>query len=272
MYGAKVMRIKYVVSTMVFWGRQHRLSLEQECELLKSLGYGVELWPNTGGLDDCFYDKRNWPRLVDATEDMLVSMRSRNDNPNIEQWDEQIECAKLLKANIIADLQSLRVSTNGQIEDWDYLNDIVRMAVDNDVKICIETGRLDAVKWLGDKIDSFAYCLDTGFINTDSEHSFKQYVDALAARTAHLHLAENCGCFEHHRPLGCQRGIAQEDWNYLLETLNKYDNDITGSLEMTPCTPIEMIRRSSSFLFDTLKWPDKPVKSAEHTKTALKPE
>jgi len=174
-------------------------------------GLGVELWPNTGGLDDCFYDKRNWPRLTAATVDMLVSMRSRNDNPNIEQWDEQIECAKLLKANIIASLQSLRVSQKGEVEDWDYISDIVRMAADNDVKLCIETGRLDAAKWLGDKFDSIWYCLDTGFISADNEHSFRQYVDALAERTAHLHLAENYGSFEHHRPLGCQCGIAQED-------------------------------------------------------------
>ena len=35
------MRIRYVISTMVFWGRQHGLSLEQECELLQTLGFGV---------------------------------------------------------------------------------------------------------------------------------------------------------------------------------------------------------------------------------------
>jgi hypothetical protein len=78
------MRIKYVVSTMVFWGRQHRISLEQECELLRALGYGVELWPNTGGLEECLYDKRNWPLLTAATEGMLVSMRSRKDRKSVE--------------------------------------------------------------------------------------------------------------------------------------------------------------------------------------------
>jgi len=257
---------------MVFWGRQHRISLEQECELLRTLGYGVELWPNTGSLDECSYDRRNWPLLTAATEGMLVSMRSRNDKPSIEQWDEQIECAKLLKSNIIAGVKSLRVSQNGEVEDWDYLEDIVRMADDNEVKICVETGRLDEVKQIGDKFDSIWYCLDTGHASADSEHSFREYVDALAQRTAHLHLAENYGRFDNHRPLGCQCAIAQEDWNYLLESLNKYDNEVIGSLEMTPCLPVEMIRRASTFLFDVLKWPDRPVKSAEHTKAALKPE
>jgi sugar phosphate isomerase/epimerase len=266
------MQIKYVVSTMVFWGRQHRFSLDQECELLRSLGFGVELWPNTGGLDECSYDRRNWPLLTAATEGMVVSMRSRNDTPTIEKWDEQIECAKLLNANIIADLKSLRVAQDGEIEDLDYLGDIVQMATDNEVKLCVETGRLDAVRHVWEKFPSLWYCLDTGFVSADSEHSFKEYIDALASRTAHLHLSENFGRYDNHKPLGCQCGIAREDWNYLLESLNKYNNVIIGSLEMTPCLPVEMIRRASSFLFDELKWPDKPKKSAEHSKAALKPD
>jgi len=266
------MRIRYVVSTMVFWGRQSRLSLEQECELLKSLGFGVELWPNTGGLDECSYDRRNWPRLVTATEGMLVSMRSRNDKPSVEQWAEQIECAKLLKANIIADLRSLGVGQSPQVEDWDYLGQVVRMAEENDIKLCVETGELDVLKQIGDKFGSVWYCLDTGYASADGEHSFREYVDALAGRVAHLHLAENYGRFDSHRPLGCQCGIAQEDWDYLLKSLKKYDNEVIGSLEMTPCIPVEMIRRASTFLFDVLKWPNRPKKSAEHGKAASHPD
>jgi sugar phosphate isomerase/epimerase len=254
---------------MVFWGRQNRLSLEQECDLLKSLGFGVELWPNTGGLNECRYEKKRWPRLAAATEGMLVSMRSRNDNPNIEQWDEQIECAKLLSANIVADLQSLRVGQ--EIEDWDYLGDIVRMAADNKVKLCIETGRLDAVRQIGDKFDSVWYCLDTGYASCDHEHCFTDYVDAIADRTAHLHLTESCGHCDDHMPLSCAGGVTRRDWEYLLQTLNKYDNDVIGALEMNPCTPAEMIRRSSSFLFDELGWPNRPQKPAENVKTASQP-
>jgi sugar phosphate isomerase/epimerase len=264
------MRIKYVVSTTVFWGREHRLSLEQECELLKSLGFGVELWPNTGGLNECRYDKKSWPRLEAATEGMLVSIRSRNDSPNIEQWDEQIECARRLKANIVAGLASLRV--NEEVEDWDYLQDVVRMAADNDVKLCVETGRLDAVRKIGDKFDSVWYCLDTGYASTDHQHNFREYVDALADRVAHLHLTDNFGRVDDHRPLGCSGGIAHQDWSYLLEALGRYDNDIIGSLEMTPCTPVEMIRRSSCFLFDELGWPNRPKKPAEDVKAVSQPE
>jgi sugar phosphate isomerase/epimerase len=261
-HGDEVMRIRYVVSTMVFWGRQNRLSLEQECELLRSLGFGAELWPNTGGLDECSYDRKNWPRLAAATEGMLVSMRSRNDKPSVEQWTEQIECAKLLKANIIADLQSLGVGQSREVEDWDYLGEVVRTAEENGIKLCVETGPLDVLKQIGDRFDSVWYCFDTGFVSVDREHGFREYVDALADRTTHLHLSENYGRYDNHRPLGCQCGIARQDWDYLLEALNKYDNDIIGSLEMTPCIPLEMIRRASSFLFDVLKWPNRPQKSA----------
>ena len=105
-----IMRIRYVVSTMVFWWREHNLSFEQECEFLKSLGFGVELWPAIRGHSDCRYDRRNWSRLKEATKDMFVSMHSRNDGPTLQEWDEQIQCAKMLNAPIVADLPSLCVS------------------------------------------------------------------------------------------------------------------------------------------------------------------
>lgn len=242
---------------MVFWGHQNRLSLEQECELLRKMGFGVELWPNTGGLEECLYDKRNWPRLKAATEGMLVSMRSRNDNPSTEQWAEQIECAGLLKANIVADLKSLGIK-GGNNNNGDYTGEVIRMAQDAGVKLCIETGPLDALKEIGGKFDSVRYCLDTGYTSCDSGNSFIEYVDALADRLSYLHLSESCGCCTDHMPLGCSGGVARRDWDYLLETLKKFDKDVIGSLEMNPCPPAEMIRRSSSFLFDELKWPNPP--------------
>jgi len=267
--GDEVMQIKYAVSTMVFWARQNRLSLEQECELLKSMDFGVEFWPNIGGLDDCRYDRRNWPRLVAATEGMLVSMRSRNDNPTLEQWFEQIECAKLLKANIIADLQSLDGRSGQQVEDWDYLSEVVRAAEKSNVKLCVETGELVQLKRIGDKFDSVWYCFDTGYAGADEEHSFKDYVDTLAGRIAHVHLTDTNGRPSAHRPLGCSGGIPQQEWGYLLQTLGKYDNEVIASIEMTPCTPVEMIRRSSCFLFDVLGWPNRPKKQklAKDTRT-----
>ena len=43
-------------------------------------------------------------------------------------------------------------------------------------------------------------------------------------------------------------------------SLDTNDNDIIGAFEMTPCTPAEMINRSSHFLFDVLNWPNPPKK------------
>lgn len=264
------MQIRYAVSTMVFWGRENNLSFEQECQFLKSQGFGVELWPNIKGQDECRYDRRNWSRLVEATSGMLVAMRSRNDIPTLEQWNEQIECAKLLGANIVSDLRSFGIP-NGSIANggnasssktngWDFAAEVAKLAELNKVRLCLETGRLSILKEVGEKFKSVLYCLDIGYANLDPEFTFNQYVDELADRTAHLHLTDNYGQADDHEPPGLRGGVPRENWDYLLNTLAKQDNDIIGSFEMCPCMPAVMIRQGCEFLFDELNWPSRPQK------------
>ena len=147
------MRIRYVVSTMVFWGREHPLSFEQECQFLASLGFGIELLPNLKSQHECRYDRRNWSRLAAATEGMQVVMRSRDDNPTLEQWTEQIECAKLLKANIVTDLKSMGIPVEQELNGSGFAGDVVKLAEQNDVKLCLETGRLPVLKAVGKRFE-----------------------------------------------------------------------------------------------------------------------
>lgn len=259
------MRISYVVSTMVFWGHEHPLSFEQECQFLKFLGFGIELWPNIKGQSECRYDRRNWPRLAAATRDMVVAMRSRSDHPTLEQWNEQIECAKLLNASIVTDLQNLGISDGPQPDGDGYAAEVVEMAEQNNVKLCLETGQLPILKKTGEKFESLWYCLDTGYVNLDSKYSFKQYVDDLGPRAAHLHLTDNYGETDDHEPPGLHGGISRQNWDYLLKVLSRYDNDIIGSFEMCPGMPGVMIRQASEFLFDLLKWPNQPQKQTGYT-------
>ena len=254
------MQIRYVVSTMLFWWRENKLSFEQECEFLKSLGYGVELWPSIKGQNECRYEKRNWQRLLDATAGMLVSIRSRDDDPTLEQWKDQIQCAKLLNANIVTSLRSLGIPEQVDINGCDFSAEIVNSAELNGVKLCVETGNLTQLKQIGEKFESVHYCLDVGFINLDREFTFKQYVDALAPRVAHLHLTDNYGQTDDHQPPGLREGISKEKWDYLLNTISKYDNEIIASLEMLPCMPDAMIRQAGNFLFNVMQWPNRPQK------------
>jgi sugar phosphate isomerase/epimerase len=254
------MRIRYVVSTMVFWGREHPLSFEQECQFLASQGFGIELLPSLKGQTECRYARRNWSRLVAATEGMQVVMRSRDDRPNLEQWREQIECAKLLGANIVASLTSLGIPAEQELNGSDFAGEVVDLAEKNDVKLCLETGRLPILLAVGERFESVWYCLDTGHTHLDSEHPFKEYVDELAPRAIHLHLTDNYGQMDDHEPPGLHGGTPRQDWGYLLGVLGEYDNDVVGSLEMCPCMPSVMIRQASEFLFDVMKWPNRPVK------------
>ena len=127
------MDIRYVVSTMIFWGREHHHSFEQECQYLKSLGFGVELWPNIKGHEECRYERRNWPRLTAGTQDMLVSKRSRSDKPTLDQWNEQIECAKLLNANIVTNLRSLGIPDGTEPNGTGFAAEIVKFAEQSNV-------------------------------------------------------------------------------------------------------------------------------------------
>lgn len=252
------MRIRYVVSSMIFWWRENPLTLEQDCQSLKSMGFGVELWPNIRGESDCRYKRRNWPRLAGATEGMVVSMLSRNDGPTLEQWNEQIECAKLLGADIVTDLQSFGIRGGPVVDDDDFAVEVVKLAQEHDVRICVETGSPTMLKQVGKKFESIWYCLDTSYAYLDSEFPFTQYVDELAPRVGHLHLADNYGQRDDHAPPGLRGGMPHENWDYLLETLSKYDNDLIASLEVYPSMPAVLIRQASEFLFGELDWPNPP--------------
>ncbi|OHB73548.1 MAG: hypothetical protein A2Z25_12475 [Planctomycetes bacterium RBG_16_55_9] len=293
------MQIKYVVSSMIFWGREHPLSLEAECDLLKSLGFGIELWPNIKGQRECRYDKRNWPRLAAATEGMLVAMRSRQDNPALAQWGEQIECAKRLDAQIVTDLQSMGIPDEPELNGSGFAAEVVKMAEGKDVTLCLETGRLETLKALGKRFESIRYCLDTSYpcMGGPESSGFRRYVDDLCPKVAHLRLSDNYSSLgprsggaagsldesqitsHESRHFGfpgdssayqglcrfwCGGGMPREDWDYLLESLNQYDNDVVCSIAMSPCMPAVMIRQASEFLFDTLQWPNRPLGQPGH--------
>jgi len=265
------MRIRYVVSTMAFWWRENKLSFEQECDFFRSMGFGVELWPSIKGQNECRYERHNWSRLIAATEGMLVSMRSRTDCPSLEQWNVQIECAKLLGANIVTDLHSLGIPDGPEVNGCGLANEVVELAERNEIKLCLETGRLPTLLSVGKKFESIWYCLDTGYINLDREVTFERYVDELAPRTAHLHLSDNYGRTDDHEPPGLRGGISRRNWDYLLNTLSRYDNDLVGSLEMYPSMPAVMIRQAGEFLFDQLKWPNQPKKQRSYAGIAYTP-
>jgi sugar phosphate isomerase/epimerase len=256
---------------MLFWGRENRLSFEQDCHFIKSHGFGVELWPNIKGEEECRYNRRNWPRLAGATEGMLIALYSRNDEPTLQQWEEQIECAKLLNANIVTNLRSFGIPDGPDVNGYDFSAEVVKLADSNKVKLCLETGNLEKLKLLGEKFESVYYCLDTGYANLDPQFTFKEYTDQLAERVIHLHLTDNYGRTDDHEPPGLRGGISRENWDYLLGALDKYNNDIIGALEMCPCMPVVMIRQASEFLFDELKWPDKPQKRPSFAQTGYDP-
>ena len=167
--------------------------------------------------------------------------------------------------------QSLCLSDQLEIADWDFAAEVVKLADQNQVKLCLETGKLTTLKQVGEKFDSIWYCLDTGFANLDPKYTFNNYVDSLAEKVAHLHLSDNYGKLDDHEPPGVRGGISRENWDYLLNALQKHDNDVIGSLEMFPCMPDVMIRQASKFLFTVAHWPNPPKKLPGHEESLYRP-
>lgn len=256
---------------MIFWWREHHLSFEQECEYLRSLGFGVEIWPTMKGQMECRYEKRNWPRLKDSTHDMTVAMHSRYDGPTAKEWDEQLQCAQMLSALLVTDLSSLCISEKFKMADWGFVEEVVGLADKYGVTLCVENGNLDMLLELGSKFDSIRYCFDTGHAHLDTENTFKEFVDGLGDRITYLHLTDNYGEIDDHEPPGVRGGIDKECWDYLLNRLQKHDNDIIAALQMIPTMPSTMIHHSSKFLFDVMGWPDQPQRKPDYDEYHYRP-
>lgn len=265
------MKIDYLVSTMVFWWREHHLSFEMECDFLKSLGYGIEIWPSIRGHNDCRFEKRNWSRLKDATNDMKVALHGRVDGPTLKEWKEQILCAKYLSAKMTTHPESLCISDTLDIADWDFAKDVVKIAQENDVPLAVEMGTLPAMLEIGEKLDYITYCFNTGHANIDEENSFKDYVDKLGDRVDFVHLTDNYGNIDDHQPPGIGSGIKKQDWQYLLDTLAKNGKDITAAFEMYPSMPGLLIKRAQDFMFNEMNWPNQPQKETGHEERHYRP-
>jgi sugar phosphate isomerase/epimerase len=201
----------------------------------------------------------------------MRSRQSRNGGLALDKWRQQIDCAKLLNANIVTDPQSFGLPFGKDANGSTHADEIMRMADELEVTICLETGPLEDVLRAGDRFESLRYCLDTGYAHLDDKYTFEQYVDQLAERVTHLHLTDNYGRMDDHEPPGLRGGMPRENWQYLLDVLNKYDNEIIGSLEMYPCMPAVMLRQATEFLFDELEWPNRPQRSTDDASASYNP-
>jgi hypothetical protein len=53
--------------------------------------------------------------------------------------------------------------------------------------------------------------------------------------------------------------------------LSKYDNEVIGSFEMSPSMPAVMLRQATEFLFDELKWPNRPQRHPKDVEIIYNP-
>ncbi len=228
------MQIKYVVPQMVFQWPEDNISFSQKCEFVKSLGFGVELWANIRGQAVCRYAGRNWDELAAATENMPVLLHSRTDSPTIEQWKEQIECAKLLGADIVTDMKNFGIVDVSDFKCNDFSSQIVKLAEASQIKLCVEADDLSLAKAIKHKFESVWFSFNVCRAYTDAIFTFKEYVDDLAERVAHI---QPWTCDEEMQTQK-QKNVFYRAFNenrkYLLNCLEKYQNEVFVSLHLCP--------------------------------------
>ena len=78
--------------------------------------------PFSTGLSNRWFTSTNSARLA------IVGCRNSSfgviDRPSLEQWDEQLQCARELKANVVADLSSLRISQNVERNGYEFAGEV----------------------------------------------------------------------------------------------------------------------------------------------------
>lgn len=232
----------YRISLWNYYHYANQPNLERVAQELRQAGFGIELWPRWQG-EQNIYCELYKESVKCALRGMKISLHSGGAR-TFEENRTQIDFASHIGAdNIVVHLPNLRLGEGKP--DYSFAKDVVDYADSQGITIALENGPLRPLVSAIENIENLKICIDTGHIYF-TDHSMKDYVDALRERVVHLHLQDTLEESDHYI-LGT--GIIPiQDWEYLWSVLE--EDGFTGAcvFEIRPRSVLLSAHTSIRFL------------------------
>jgi len=235
------MKLTYIVSFTTAWINGMIKTPEQFVAELRRRGLGIELWDLWGPYTD-LYNRVHWDRWKTALQNIPAAIHAQytvklpypDDFDRLESMKSQIEFSSHIGAQtLIVHGFHLSPSTEDyRIEDHGMAAEIIAYAEDRGVTLALENGSLPMLEEVFDRHPSVKFCLDTGHAGI-SEDPFEAFVDLMKSRLCHLHIADNRGFDDDHKPPGIRHGLGEDRWRYLLDAMHECDFEGLACIELT---------------------------------------
>ncbi len=232
------MKIDYYTSLWNYIYHDEPHSLEQVVGQVREEGFGVELWPYFFTLDPYrpalqtrpgalereyrdLFDPTHIDRLRAAVLGVPTAWHARGTGERplkvttFEGHAQQIDAAASIGSAIISVHDIGEAVTNTMVgDDLAMASRVVEYAEARGVLLALETGDFEACLKAVELLPGLRICLDPAYINSNSDSSLSDYIDAFGDRICYLHLYDDSSEGGHYTP--GTGDIPEEDWMLLL--------------------------------------------------------
>lgn len=232
------MKIDYYTSLWNYIYHDEPYSLEQVVRQVRAEGFGVELWPYFFTLDPyrpalqtrpdasegayCdLFDPTHIDRLRAAVLGVPTTWHSRGTGEKplkvttFEGHAQQIDMAVSIGSPMISVHDIGEAMTNTMVgDDLAMASRVMEYAEARGVLLALETGDFEACLKAVELLPALRICLDPAYINSNSDRSLSDYIDAFSDRICYLHLYDYNAEGGHYTPGTGE--IPGEDWMLLL--------------------------------------------------------
>ena len=237
-------------------------------------GFGVEPWgkwtswewtsPAREGLISQqidLYDPENHQRLSEILGGVRSSWYTGNEDTVVE-YQRQIDTVAATDSRVLV-VHAGNLFLSGPDPDYGFAREVLQCAAAKKVTIALENAsegeadedpslwNLEILRRALDTLPDLKVCLDTTHTQKYRRHPLREYIDALKERLCHLHISDAFAPDEPFARMHTTPGhgsIPEDDWQYLLETLDEIDFRGDAVLEIIPSSPSRIAQETRRFL------------------------
>jgi sugar phosphate isomerase/epimerase len=235
------MHIDYSISLWNFTHYAISPGLEQIVDLVRSQGYGIELWGAWRDEPD-LYAPAGIRRLKACLEGLRVSLHTAG-AATLDLHHKQIDAAHELGASILVLHSDNLYLPASKSLDIDLAQKVVAYAQQAGVRLALENGQLPFLQNAFQQVEGLFFCLDVGHVYLTTE-SMASFLSAFKSRLIHLHLQDILSTPETGLPgvgkdhyIPGTGGIPLQDWQLFVDTLDEINYSGSAVFEIQPRQP-----------------------------------